>query len=232
MSSLSVMEWNAKTPSQWEWDNLISFGTKANENPKKLQSADWWMDGIEGAVSGLSYSPGGGAGGSGGSRSDLGYTSSAKSSKSPSVGSPSIGEMKTSQPFCDSIEGIPEEFLDRAKIEMNSTSPTVEASVGSGEPLLSLKLGKQAYFEDSSGRSTVKSSSYSVIPVPSLASTKRFKSSSLNTNPPRCQVEGCNLDLSSAKDYHRKHRVCESHSKSPKVTVAGLERRFCQQCSR
>ncbi|KAJ1401956.1 SBP domain [Sesbania bispinosa] len=45
-------------------------------------------------------------------------------------------------------------------------------------------------------------------------------------------VEDCGLDLSSAKDYHRKHRVCESHSKSPKVIIAGLERRFCQQCSR
>ncbi|KAF2549605.1 hypothetical protein F2Q70_00021095 [Brassica cretica] len=45
-------------------------------------------------------------------------------------------------------------------------------------------------------------------------------------------VDGCELDLSSAKDYHRKHRVCENHSKCPKVTVGGLERRFCQQCSR
>ncbi|KAJ3679262.1 hypothetical protein LUZ60_017273 [Juncus effusus] len=48
----------------------------------------------------------------------------------------------------------------------------------------------------------------------------------------RCQVEGCGADLSAAKDYHRKHRVCEGHSKCPKVVVAGQERRFCQQCSR
>uniref|UniRef100_A0A0A8Z3R4 SBP-type domain-containing protein n=1 Tax=Arundo donax TaxID=35708 RepID=A0A0A8Z3R4_ARUDO len=47
-----------------------------------------------------------------------------------------------------------------------------------------------------------------------------------------CQVEGCGIDLSSAKDYHRKHKVCEAHSKAPKVVVAGVERRFCQQCSR
>ncbi|OMO69226.1 Transcription factor, SBP-box, partial [Corchorus capsularis] len=45
-------------------------------------------------------------------------------------------------------------------------------------------------------------------------------------------VEGSNLDLSSARDYHREYRVCESHSKSPKVILSALERRFCQQCSR
>ena len=48
----------------------------------------------------------------------------------------------------------------------------------------------------------------------------------------RCQVEGCGLDLTRVKDYHRKHRVCEAHTKSPRVIVAGQERRFCQQCSR
>nr|AQQ11811.1 squamosa-promoter binding protein-like protein [Phyllostachys edulis] len=48
----------------------------------------------------------------------------------------------------------------------------------------------------------------------------------------RCQVEGCGVELGSAKEYHRKHRVCEAHTKCPRVVVAGLERRFCQQCSR
>uniref|UniRef100_A0A0E0CGF7 SBP-type domain-containing protein n=1 Tax=Oryza meridionalis TaxID=40149 RepID=A0A0E0CGF7_9ORYZ len=48
----------------------------------------------------------------------------------------------------------------------------------------------------------------------------------------RCQVEGCGVELVGVKDYHRKHRVCEAHSKFPHVVVAGQERRFCQQCSR
>uniref|UniRef100_A0ACD5YH88 Uncharacterized protein n=1 Tax=Avena sativa TaxID=4498 RepID=A0ACD5YH88_AVESA len=48
----------------------------------------------------------------------------------------------------------------------------------------------------------------------------------------RCQVEGCGLELRAVKDYHRKHRVCEAHTKCPRVVVAGQERRFCQQCSR
>ncbi|CAK9275562.1 unnamed protein product, partial [Sphagnum jensenii] len=54
-----------------------------------------------------------------------------------------------------------------------------------------------------------------------------------NPAPPCCcQVEGCTADLSSAKDYHRRHKVCEMHSKASKAIAAGCEQRFCQQCSR
>lgn len=51
-------------------------------------------------------------------------------------------------------------------------------------------------------------------------------------NLPRCQAEGCNADLSHAKHYHRRHKVCEFHSKASTVIAAGLTQRFCQQCSR
>lgn len=47
-----------------------------------------------------------------------------------------------------------------------------------------------------------------------------------------CQVLGCNRDLGSSKDYHKRHKVCDEHSKTPKVIVNGMEQRFCQQCSR
>ncbi|KAL6844743.1 hypothetical protein ACP4OV_025402 [Aristida adscensionis] len=50
--------------------------------------------------------------------------------------------------------------------------------------------------------------------------------------PPRCQVEGCGVDLSGVKPYYCRHKVCNMHSKAPRVVVAGLEQRFCQQCSR
>ncbi|XP_022137842.1 squamosa promoter-binding-like protein 14, partial [Momordica charantia] len=49
---------------------------------------------------------------------------------------------------------------------------------------------------------------------------------------PMCQVDNCKEDLSTAKDYHRRHKVCEVHSKSSKALVAKLMQRFCQQCSR
>ncbi|MED6155303.1 Squamosa promoter-binding-like protein [Stylosanthes scabra] len=51
-------------------------------------------------------------------------------------------------------------------------------------------------------------------------------------SPPSCQAERCGADLSEAKRYHRRHKVCEFHSKAPVVVVAGLRQRFCQQCSR
>lgn len=51
-------------------------------------------------------------------------------------------------------------------------------------------------------------------------------------SPPSCQAENCGADLTDAKRYHRRHKVCEFHSKAPSVVVAGLRQRFCQQCSR
>ncbi|KGN49239.1 squamosa promoter-binding protein 1 [Cucumis sativus] len=48
----------------------------------------------------------------------------------------------------------------------------------------------------------------------------------------RCQADGCNADLTGAKPYHRRHKVCEFHSRAAVVILAGLEQRFCQQCSR
>nr|AQQ11842.1 squamosa-promoter binding protein-like protein [Bambusa oldhamii] len=50
--------------------------------------------------------------------------------------------------------------------------------------------------------------------------------------PPRCQAEGCKADLSTAKHYHRRHKVCEYHAKAAAVAAGGKQQRFCQQCSR
>lgn len=49
---------------------------------------------------------------------------------------------------------------------------------------------------------------------------------------PKCQVDDCSEDLSNAKEYHRRHKVCEGHSKSSKAMVGNQMQRFCQQCSR
>ncbi|KAG6482647.1 squamosa promoter-binding-like protein 15 [Zingiber officinale] len=53
-----------------------------------------------------------------------------------------------------------------------------------------------------------------------------------SNNYPMCQVDDCRTDLSSAKDYHRRHKVCEMHSKTAKALVGNQMQRFCQQCSR
>ncbi|XVF25775.1 hypothetical protein REPUB_Repub13aG0242600 [Reevesia pubescens] len=47
-----------------------------------------------------------------------------------------------------------------------------------------------------------------------------------------CQVKNCTADMTDAKRYHRRHKVCELHAKAATVQVAGLHQRFCQQCSR
>ncbi|KAI3864967.1 hypothetical protein MKW92_026464 [Papaver armeniacum] len=239
MSSCSVMEWNTKTALQWDWENLVMFSGKVNEIPKTSQQPnDWGVEGDGGGIdNGSFYSPpGGGRGGAGAgghSGSDLGNGSSSKSSISASIDSSGkVGSSKSKFNF-DTVEDStnhPARKRELGRVEDTGSSPTVGVSVvGSGEPLIGLRLGKRTYFEDVCAGSLVKPSSYTVIPA---AVTKRSRASYQSMQTPRCQVEGCDLDLTSAKDYHRRHRVCESHSKCPKVTVAGLERRFCQQCSR
>ncbi|KAJ0037774.1 hypothetical protein Pint_23753 [Pistacia integerrima] len=63
-------------------------------------------------------------------------------------------------------------------------------------------------------------------------SSKRAKTPGNGTQVPSCLVDECTADLSKCRDYHRRHKVCELHSKTPKVTIQGQEQRFCQQCSR
>ncbi|KAA8528953.1 hypothetical protein F0562_033559 [Nyssa sinensis] len=66
----------------------------------------------------------------------------------------------------------------------------------------------------------------------SSGSLKRAKVPGNIAQTVSCLVDGCNSDLSQCREYHRRHKVCELHSKTPKVTIGGRERRFCQQCSR
>ncbi|KAF5801135.1 putative transcription factor SBP family [Helianthus annuus] len=106
--------------------------------------------------------------------------------------------------------------------------------------MMCLKLGKRHYCEDMVAESS------------STASTKRGKLpyeavatavTTVNTRWPvstgvrvasttRCQVEGCHVVLGNVKEYYRRHKVCEIHSKATQVVVSGLLQRFCQQCSR
>ncbi|GMI76771.1 hypothetical protein HRI_001346400 [Hibiscus trionum] len=98
-------------------------------------------------------------------------------------------------------------------------------------PLIDLKLGrfldhKDAWKSSFSIAATILSSSESSTPP------KRVRAAGVNSHTAYCQVYGCNKDLTSSKDYHKRHRVCEVHSKTAKVIVNGIEQRFCQQCSR
>ncbi|PWA89002.1 SBP-like protein [Artemisia annua] len=63
-------------------------------------------------------------------------------------------------------------------------------------------------------------------------SGKKSKVGGGSSNRPVCQVDDCQADLTGAKDYHRRHKVCNSHSKATKALVGNVMQRFCQQCSR
>ncbi|KAK6920502.1 SBP domain [Dillenia turbinata] len=97
----------------------------------------------------------------------------------------------------------------------------------SGEFSVDLKLGRVGNLgEDSKTPKMVSSPS---------GSSKRARGGGGNNGSAQkvsCLVDGCNADLSKCREYHRRHKVCEVHSKTPQVTIAGQKRRFCQQCSR
>ncbi|XP_072997087.1 squamosa promoter-binding-like protein 6 [Typha latifolia] len=61
---------------------------------------------------------------------------------------------------------------------------------------------------------------------------KKSKLQGGTSNRPICQVKDCGVDLSSSKDYHRRHKVCEMHAKASTAVVGNAVQRFCQQCSR
>lgn len=103
-------------------------------------------------------------------------------------------------------------------------SSTATGSAGSGDSLVGLHLGKRTYFQDAAGPAAVARATQKT--------TKKHRATAVGSQPPRCQVDACETDLTSAKDYHRRHKVCEPHSKAGKVMVANQEKRFCQQCSR
>ena len=61
---------------------------------------------------------------------------------------------------------------------------------------------------------------------------KKIRVQGGSSSGPACQVEGCGADLTAAKDYHRRHKVCEMHAKASTAVVGDTVQRFCQQCSR
>ncbi|PUZ57112.1 hypothetical protein GQ55_5G402000 [Panicum hallii var. hallii] len=61
---------------------------------------------------------------------------------------------------------------------------------------------------------------------------ERPRKGASSSTPPCCQVDGCHADLSGARDYHKRHKVCEAHTRTSVVRIKNIEHRFCQQCSR
>ena len=117
-----------------------------------------------------------------------------------------------------------------SKVALPSSSSSPNSSI---ESLDGLKFGQKIYFEDVSVAAAPTTQGAKTSAGVSSSSSKKGRGGSVQpVQPPRCQVQGCNADLSGAKAYYSRHKVCAMHSKSPTVIVAGLEQRFCQQCSR
>lgn len=116
-------------------------------------------------------------------------------------------------------------FVWRRKLALfmhrkSSFIPTIDfyEQVNDGHARIGLNLGLLPY--------------YSTEDTASDRLGKRQRSGSPSSQVPMCQAEGCKADLSAAKHYHRRHKVCEFHSKEPTVIAGGHTQRFCQQCSR
>ncbi|KAF9605281.1 hypothetical protein IFM89_015897 [Coptis chinensis] len=48
----------------------------------------------------------------------------------------------------------------------------------------------------------------------------------------RCQIPGCEVDISQLKGYHKRHRVCLRCANATSVFLDGQEKRYCQQCGK
>lgn len=48
----------------------------------------------------------------------------------------------------------------------------------------------------------------------------------------RCQVPGCEVDITELKGYHKRHRVCLRCATASSVVLDGGEKRYCQQCGK
>ncbi|RRT56498.1 hypothetical protein B296_00044044 [Ensete ventricosum] len=222
------MDWIPKTPFQWDWETLELFSGKESELSKPAQVPDSKIGGGASICDGSVCSSSGGAS----SVLELGNRSS-KSSISASIDFLSeTGERKSQFNF-DSAEQAPYNLNKSifARVKGSGTSPASVTAGYAREPLTGLKLGRTS-FEDGGAGNDIKNLSSSTSLTSSIALVKKSRVSQQTFQNFYCQVEGCNIDLTTAKDYHRKHRVCVNHSKFPKVIVAGQERRFCQQCSR
>ncbi|KAL0800159.1 hypothetical protein Bca101_055334 [Brassica carinata] len=220
------MDCNMRSPFLWDLESLILPNPSESENDKKqlITTTEWETEKGEGIESifpcfnGLDRV-------SNCSTTSLWHTPVSKSSQSTSTNT-SSPQAKQCMLASESSPGDSCSNIDLVQ---------AKASAASAESDLSLKLGKRTYSEELWGRDNNNDTaavSVKLLTPPSVVARKKSKSCGQSMQVPRCQIDGCELDLSSAKDYHRKHRVCENHSKCPKVTVSGQERRFCQQCSR
>ncbi|KAI8024540.1 Squamosa promoter-binding-like protein 6 [Camellia lanceoleosa] len=113
---------------------------------------------------------------------------------------------------------------------LSLSSPVIVSNTQKSS-LIDLKLGRLGDWKEA--KNSIFSNEISVLSSSgSSLKSKRARLDNLSSQNPVCQVHGCNKDLSSSKSYHKRHKVCDIHSKTARVIVNSIEQRFCQQCSR
>lgn len=121
--------------------------------------------------------------------------------------------------------------------------PAAAVEPPAGPPMrIGLNLGVRTYFSSTPdgelmrlGSNVYRRSSGGAATAAATAGGGLFSTTSCDggrCSAVRCQAEACGADLARAKHYHRRHKVCEFHSKAAAAIVHGLTQRFCQQCSR
>nr|XP_004239031.1 squamosa promoter-binding-like protein 6 [Solanum lycopersicum] len=138
------------------------------------------------------------------------------------------GELRTNQSSKESsILSSPESSLAAGKAQTKSSHSRFSISQVHDQKE---EESTTVYREVKSNQSLKRNSA--LTSVNSSLQGKRLRTTNFHSEIPVCQVHGCNKDLSSSKDYHKRHKVCNEHSKTAIVIVNGIEQRFCQQCSR
>ncbi|CAK9158354.1 unnamed protein product [Ilex paraguariensis] len=61
---------------------------------------------------------------------------------------------------------------------------------------------------------------------------KRARTVRVSAATARCQVPGCEADITELKGYHRRHRVCLRCANASTVVLDGQNKRYCQQCGK
>ncbi|XP_028125244.1 squamosa promoter-binding-like protein 13A [Camellia sinensis] len=129
------------------------------------------------------------------------------------------------------LTGFEQEISPNISPISGSSSSSYGGQGNKGEFSFDLKLG---HVRNAGNESE---DSLQVPSVPKMqflspVSSKRARVVNNGIQAALCCIDGCNADLSNCRDYHRRHKVCEMHSKTAEVSIGGHKKRFCQQCSR
>ncbi|KAB5524827.1 hypothetical protein DKX38_022576 [Salix brachista] len=140
----------------------------------------------------------------------------------------SIRDALTSKVSCrkntNSFMVTPNSFTleDESTSRLSSTVMESDCRVSA---FIDLNLGRFGDPRDVQNCRRISKSSSTVFPSESSAPPRSYRAG-MNSHTAYCQVYDCNKDLSSSKQYHKRHKVCEVHSKTAKVIVNGIEQRF------